>query len=74
MTIETLHALGFDNSQSFGKRWNMKSVAVKCSQCNAMVVNGTPLHEAGCPNEMRECNGCNNIIPKNQRYCSDCLN
>lgn len=24
---------------------------VKCSQCNALVINGVPCHEQGCPNK-----------------------
>lgn len=24
---------------------------VRCSQCQACVVNGVPIHERGCPNE-----------------------
>jgi len=40
--------LGFDESwydRSTGY-WN-----VKCSQCEAIVINGTPCHEQNCPNE-----------------------
>ena len=30
-----------------------KNVRVRCSQCQAMVINGVPVHERGCPNERR---------------------
>ena len=60
-------ALGFDLSTHTGKR-----IRPKCSQCEALVVNGVPTHEAGCPNKTHECRGCNARIPMNQRYCEDC--
>lgn len=66
-TIESLISLGFDYSH---KQGGINKVA--CSQCQALVINGTACHEAGCPNEKRECRGCNAIIPKNQVYCEDC--
>lgn len=70
MKLETLHALGFDASaHTFGRK-NLLSVA--CSQCDALVINGTPTHEHGCPHAMHECNGCNELIPMNQRYCESC--
>lgn len=28
--------------------------AVRCSQCDATVINGVPCHETGCPNQRRE--------------------
>lgn len=63
-----LVAMGFDLSQHipFTNQWR-----VKCSQCQALAINGTPTHETGCPNAMHECRGCNAIIPMNQRYCED---
>lgn len=45
---------------------------VRCSCCEALVINGTPTHEHGCPNAKHECNGCSAIIPVNQPYCEDC--
>jgi hypothetical protein len=45
---------------------------IRCSQCEALVVNGIPIHESGCPNETVECRGCNARIPKGHRYCEDC--
>ena len=58
-----LKSLGFDLST--------KSRA-KCSQCEAMAVNGTPIHESGCPNEKHECRGCGALIGPGQNYCKDC--
>lgn len=55
--------LGFDLST--GAR-------VRCSQCEALVINGTPAHEHGCPNATRECKGCNARVPMNVHYCEDC--
>jgi hypothetical protein len=69
-TIESLHSLGFDNtSLVFGRP---KMFAVSCSQCESLVINGTPTHERGCPNTMHECNGCNEMIPYSHKYCADC--
>jgi hypothetical protein len=39
--------LGFDKSHVSSDR---NGVAVRCSQCEAMVINGVPCHEQGCPN------------------------
>ena len=68
--LQRLIALGFDLSKHvpFTKQFN-----VGCSQCAALVINGTPCHETGCPNTRHECAGCNAIVPKNHRYCDDCL-
>ena len=69
-TLEHLHALGFDASANTFGRPRMFSVA--CSQCQALVINGTPTHEHGCPNAMHECNGCYELVPIGVRYCTDC--
>jgi hypothetical protein len=70
--LANLHALGFDQSEGFGGRWGLNSIAVRCSQCAALVINGHPSHETGCQNAMTECNGCNALVPSRQRYCEDC--
>jgi hypothetical protein len=70
MKLETLNALGFDRSANTFGRPNLISVA--CSRCQALVINGIPAHEHGCPNAVHECNGCNALIPMRQRYCEDC--
>ena len=46
-TGDRLRRLGFDDSvydRSSGY-WR-----VKCSQCQALTINGVPCHERGCPN------------------------
>jgi len=68
MNLRTLKTLGFDDSRRSGKGL----YAVRCSQCASCVVNGHPIHERGCPNDMHECHGCNEIIPARQRYCENC--
>ena len=69
-TLESLHSLGFDmSSNAFGRP---KMFAVVCSQCQALVINGHPTHEAGCSNAVHECNGCNELVPLRQRYCEAC--
>lgn len=45
-TVERLRRKGFDDSLYVGgKRWK-----VRCSRCEALVINGIPAHEEGCPN------------------------
>jgi hypothetical protein len=67
ITVETmeakLHSAGFDLSEG---------LSVRCSRCEAVVINGVPCHERNCPNEVIECEGCNNKVPKGVRYCQDC--
>ena len=67
MRLADLHAMGFDESVKSGRYFDLK-----CSCCNAVAVNGYPIHENGCPNDMHECNGCNALIPARQRYCEEC--
>lgn len=45
--LQQLRDLGFDESTvvPFEGRWR-----VKCSQCEALSINGMPTHETGCPN------------------------
>ena len=45
--LQVLKDTGFDlsNSVPFEHAWD-----VKCSQCEAVVINGVPYHEHGCPN------------------------
>lgn len=69
MKLETLEALGFDLSCA---NTSDSTLSVRCSRCDALVINGVPTHEHGCPNAMHECAGCNEIIPMRQRYCADC--
>lgn len=61
--------LGFDLST-----WCLadRAHSVRCSQCEALVINGTPTHERGCPNATHECAGCNARVPANVKYCNDC--
>lgn len=61
--------LGFDLTKNIPFSGQYR---VRCGSCESMVVNGTPLHERGCPNDTHECAGCNARIPVNARYCADC--
>jgi cytochrome c5 len=67
-TLTRLKSLGFTDSYRIGTGL----YKVKCDSCEAMTVNGTPLHERGCPNEVHECKGCNAMVPNGQTYCEDC--
>jgi hypothetical protein len=70
LNLASLHALGFAASAHilFTKQYR-----VRCNSCQALVINGTPAHERGCPEAQHECAGCNEIIPLRTRYCAGCL-
>lgn len=46
--ISRLRSRGFDRSRTSPD--SPSHVRVGCSQCQALVINGTPCHETGCPN------------------------
>lgn len=69
MTLATLRAYGFDLSAQIPFT---KQYSVRCSSCDALVIQGTATHETGCPNAVHECNGCSELIPARQRYCESC--
>ena len=48
--IDELHDAGFDDSVQHP---DDPAVYVACSQCEAFVVNGLAIHEAGCPNDLK---------------------
>lgn len=45
VTVRDIKKLGFDESKRNGR-----FIRVKCSQCEALVINRVPTHEHGCPN------------------------
>ncbi len=67
--LRSLRARGFDLAEHvpFTRQYR-----IRCSQCAALVINGTACHETGCPNDTHECNGCNAIVPARVRYCEEC--
>jgi hypothetical protein len=69
MSLDMVIAWGFDLSR---KDATGDLITVRCSQCAAVCVNGCPVHETGCPNRMKECNGCNELVPFGVKYCEDC--
>ena len=68
MKLNQLRALGFDQSYHIAFS---KAFRVRCSQCEALCINGMPTHEQGCPNQTHTCKGCDAIINYND-YCKDC--
>lgn len=50
MTPSQLKAQGFDLSYMESRAG---AVNVRCSQCQAMTIQGVPVHERGCPNEKK---------------------
>jgi hypothetical protein len=47
-------------------------LAISCAGCAAAVVNGIPVHEAGCPRQRFECKGCNSLVARRGAYCEAC--
>ncbi len=47
--LRSLRKRGFDLSKASSD--SPRACRVRCSQCQAMVVNGVAIHERGCPNE-----------------------
>lgn len=59
--LDSLFRQGFDRSRKSGK-----GARVRCSQCEALVINGVACHERGCPNQRRECRECGDMVPKGE--------
>jgi hypothetical protein len=51
-------ARGFDLSRAVPFE---RGVRVRCSACAALVINGVPCHEHGCPNRPRTCPECGGL-------------
>jgi hypothetical protein len=69
-TVSQMEALGFDQTEDTGEG----TLLIKCSRCEALVINGIATHERGCPNQTGECVECGAVVPKRQRLCEDCAN
>ena len=70
MNLQELHDLGFSDSSEDGEGY----MRVRCNSCSALVINGTPCHETGCPEQRHECRECMTLIPKTWRLCESCAN
>lgn len=62
-TIAELHRRGFDLSRAVTFE---RAAVVRCSQCEALCINGTPCHERRCPNVPRECRECGDMVPRGE--------
>ena len=55
--LQELEWSGFDQSYALGRddagRFS-KAIRVKCSQCEALCINGIATHEQRCPNQPHE--------------------
>jgi hypothetical protein len=69
-SLAALVTLGFD--RSYQRDDDPGRYKVRCSQCEALVIQGVPTHEGGCPNRTRECAECGEVIPRTQRLCDSC--
>ncbi len=72
--VNDLIAQGFDRTALVGAHGGSSGdgVRVKCSQCEAVFINGVPCHETGCPNQTHECEGCHATVARKGAYCEDC--
>ena len=73
MRLKDLIAMGFDLSTQIPFT---KQCDVRCSCCQASVINNVPCHETGCPNirHFRECAWCGSEFvaeTKFQKCCSE---
>ena len=52
--VQRLRDQDFEDSYAvpFSRSWE-----VRCSCCEALVINGVPTHETGCPNARRDDDG-----------------
>jgi hypothetical protein len=50
-TGERLRRQGFDETSYDRSSGHFR---VRCSQCEALVINGVPCHEQGCPHQKRD--------------------
>lgn len=71
MQLAELQALGFDESHACVAPGYLRPL---CSQCEALVINGVPCHETGCPNarERRECDECGSVFVADSIQQSTC--
>ena len=60
----SLIARGFDRSHAVPFEHGAR---VRCSQCEALCINGVPCHERGCPNIVPTCRECGGLDP--ERTC-----
>ena len=54
--LAELQALGFDRSYALGRDDSgrfTKAIRIRCSQCEALAINGHATHEQRCPNARR---------------------
>lgn len=49
--LQSLKDEGFDRSSTDA---NGATIRVRCSQCEALVLNGVACHEIGCPNRHKK--------------------
>ena|SRR3990167_2479766 len=66
--LATLRQQGFDASYPVPFT---RTYQVRCSCCEALVLNGLASHETGCPHQVYECKGCNTTLSY-RGYCEDC--
>lgn len=69
--VASAKARGFDRSVAL----RSGCVVVRCSGCEALVINGVATHERGCPQQTRICGRCGGQYPRGQScicFDNDC--
>lgn len=69
MNLRLLRQLGFDESSHVPFT---KLFRVRCSQCEALCINGVPTHEAGCPHTPVACRECGTLHPDREAAAQCC--
>lgn len=61
--LQTLRNAGFEDSRHipFTKQYR-----VRCTSCEALVIQGTPCHETGCPEQRKECKECGGMFKRSE--------
>lgn len=66
--IARLTAQGFTATPTDSGRY----LRVRCSQCDALVINNVATHERGCPNRPRHQCDCADCVDARERGCQCC--
>jgi hypothetical protein len=66
--LDRLTSLGFDRLTVD----DAHKITVRCSQCDATVINAVACHEHHCPNQTFTCRGCDTPVRRRGAYCEDC--
>lgn len=61
MNRQDLRDLGFEDSKE-----DAGYLKVRCHSCEALVIQGHPCHETGCPEQRVECRECGSLMRRGE--------